>query len=192
MKVSREQAALNRERIVEVAAKLFREKGYDGIGVADLMKNAGLTHGGFYGHFASKEDLMIEACQHALEKSLEGWQARVEQNPQGALPAIIDSYLTARHRDHPGGGCPVAAMGVDVARMSPGARPAFTRATQQQFALLQGLLPEGARNGTQERRQQAISTFAAMVGAMVLARSVDDEALSAEILDAVKAQLLQD
>ena len=193
MKVSREQAALNRERIVDVAARLFREKGYDGIGVADLMKNAGLTHGGFYGHFASKEDLMIEACQHALNTSLDGWRAKVASDPQRALPAIIDSYLTARHRDQPGGGCPAAAMGADVARMSPGARPAFTQSTRQQFALLEGLLPDGAPDGTPERRrQQAIATFAAMVGAMVLARSVDDEALSAEILDAVKAQLLAD
>ena len=189
MKVSREQAALNRERIVDVAARLFREKGYDGIGVADLMKNAGLTHGGFYGHFASKEDLMIEACQHALHQSLEGWRAKVASDPQRALPAIIENYLTTRHRDQPGGGCPAAAMGVDVARMSPGARPAFTQATQQQFALLQSLLPAGA---PEELRQQAISTFAAMVGAMVLARSVDDEVLSAEILEAVKAQLLPD
>ena len=189
MKVSREQTVLNRERIVDVAARLFREKGYDGIGVADLMKSAGLTHGGFYGHFASKEDLMIEACQHALHKSLEGWRAKVASDPQRALPAIIENYLTTRHRDQPGGGCPAAAMGVDVARMSPGARPAFTQATQQQFALLQSLLPAGA---PEELRQQAISTFAAMVGAMVLARSVDDEVLSAEILEAVKAQLLPD
>ena len=189
MKVSREQAALNRERIVDVAARLFREKGYDGIGVADLMKNAGLTHGGFYGHFASKEDLMIEACQHALNKSLEGWRAKVASDPLRALPAIIENYLTTRHRDQPGSGCPATAMGVDAARMSPGARPAFTQATQQQFALLQDLLPDGA---PEARRQQAIATFSAMVGAMVLARSVDDEALSAEILDAVKAQLLPD
>jgi len=193
MKVSREQAALNRERIVDVAARLFREKGYDGIGVADLMKSAGLTHGGFYGHFASKEDLMIEACQHALNQSLEGWRAKIASDPQHALPAIVGNYLSTRHRDQPGGGCPAAAMGVDAARMSPGARPAFTQATQQQFALLQDLLPEGTPGCTQERRrQQAIATFAAMVGAMVLARSVDDEALSAEILDAVKAQLLPD
>ena len=193
MKVSREQAALNRERIVETAARLFREKGYDGIGVADLMKNAGLTHGGFYGHFASKEDLMIEACQHALEKSLEGWRTKVAQDPQQALPAIVDNYLTPKHRDQPGTGCPAAAMGVDVARMSPGARPAFTQATRQQFALLQDLMPDNTPDGTPERRrQQAIATFSAMVGAMVLARSIDDEALSQEILDAVKAQLLQD
>lgn len=193
MKVSREQAALNRERIVETAARLFREKGYDGIGVADLMKNAGLTHGGFYGHFASKEDLMIEACQHALDKSLEGWRTKVAQDPRQALPAIVDNYLTPKHRDQPGTGCPAAAMGVDVARMSPGARPAFTQATRQQFALLQDLMPDNTPDGTPERRrQQAIATFSAMVGAMVLARSIDDEALSQEILDAVKAQLLQD
>ena len=193
MKVSREQAALNRERIVETAARLFREKGYDGIGVADLMKSAGLTHGGFYGHFASKEDLMIEACQHALEKSLEGWRAKVARDPQQALPAIVDSYLTTRHRDQPGGGCPAAAMGVDVARMAPGARPAFTHATRQQFAMLEELMPDATADATPEqRRQQAIATFSAMVGAMVLARSIDDDALSQEILGAVKAQLLQD
>ena len=180
MKVSREQAALNRERIVEVAAKLFREKGYDGIGVADLMKNAGLTHGGFYGHFASKEDLMIEASELALKKSLAGWQGKT-------MPDIVDSYLTTHHRDAPGGGCPAAAMGQDVARMQPGAQPAFTQATKKQFELLAGLLPDGV---PEERRQQAIATFSAMVGAMVLARTVDDAALSAEILDAVKAQLL--
>ena len=187
MKVSREQAVLNRERIVEVAAKLFREKGYDGIGVADLMKNAGLTHGGFYGHFASKEDLMIEASELALKKSLEGWRGKVEQHGAAALPAIVENYLSPRHCDNPGNGCPAAAMGTDVARMSPGAQPAFTQASRQQFDLLAGLMPEGT---PAQRRQQAISTFASMVGAIVLARSVDDEALSAEILAAVKAQLL--
>ena len=118
MKVSREQAALNRERIVDVAARLFREKGYDGIGVADLMKNAGLTHGGFYGHFASKEDLMIEACQHALHQSLEGWRAKVASDPQRALPAIIENYLTTRHRDQPGGGHG-RRCGAHVARRAP-------------------------------------------------------------------------
>ena len=132
---------------------------------------------------------MIEACQHALEKSLEGWRTKVAQDPRQALPAIVDNYLTPKHRDQPGTGCPAAAMGVDVARMSPGARPAFGKATRQQFALLEGLLPEGA---PEQRRQQAIATFAGMVGAMVLARSVDDEVLSAEILDAVKVQLLQE
>lgn len=187
MKVSREQAALNRERIVETAAKLFREKGYDGIGVADLMKSAGLTHGGFYGHFASKEDLMVEACELALKKSLDGWKARIAQDPQQALPKLINHYLSTQSRDTPGTACPAPTMGVDVARTSPSARPAFTVTTRQQFDLLQGLMPEGEAG---VRRQQAITTFASLVGAMVLARSTDDAAFSEEILEAVRTQLL--
>src|SRR3954470_1990997 len=102
MKVSREQVALNRQRIVETAAKLFREKGYDGIGVADLMKSAGLTHGGFYGHFESKEDLLAEATAHALKKSVERWQGYAAQGPETALDKIGQGYLTEQHRDNPG------------------------------------------------------------------------------------------
>ncbi|MBB5368810.1 MULTISPECIES: TetR/AcrR family transcriptional regulator [unclassified Janthinobacterium] len=187
MKVSREQAALNRERIVEVAAKLFREKGYDGIGVADLMKNAGLTHGGFYGHFASKEDLMVEACELALKKSLESWKVRIEQDPQQALPKLVNHYLSTQSRDTPGVACPAPTMGVDVARSSPSARPAFTATTRQQFDLLAGLMPEGT---AEEKRRLAITTFSALVGAMVLARSTDDAAFSEEIMEAVRTQLL--
>ncbi|CDG83514.1 TetR/AcrR family transcriptional regulator [Janthinobacterium agaricidamnosum] len=190
MKVSREQAALNRERIVNVAAKLFREHGYDGIGVADLMKNAGLTHGGFYGHFASKEDLMTEACQHALKHSVEGWRSKVEKTPQPeqALANIIDGYLTPEHRDNPGYGCPVAALGPDVARLGSSARPAFTHATRKQFEIMADLMPDGS---PEQRRQQAIHTYASMVGAMVLSRSVDDDDFSREILSAVSQQLEQ-
>jgi len=187
MKVSREQAALNRQRVVEVASRLFREKGYDGIGVADLMKSAGLTHGGFYGNFASKEDLMTEASKLALATSLENWRSKAGQGKQQALPAIIDSYLSTRHRDAPGGGCAAAAMGVDIARTLPGAQQEFAAATRQQFALLAGLMPDGE---PKLQRQQAISTFAAMVGAMVLSRAVGDDPLSDDILAAVKAQLL--
>lgn len=187
MKVSREQAALNRERIVEVAAKLFREKGYDGIGVADLMKSAGLTHGGFYGHFASKEDLMVEACELALKKSLESWQTRIAQDPQQALLKLVNHYLNAQSRDTPGVACPAPTMGVDAARTSPSARPAFTATTRQQFDLLAGLMPEGTPD---EKRRQAITTFSALVGAMVLARSTDDAAFSEEIMEAVRTQLL--
>src|ERR1700740_2198683 len=114
MKVSREQVALNRERIVETAARLFREKGYDGIGVADLMKGAGLTHGGFYGHFASKEDLLAQACAQAMEPAVGRWQAAAQEHPDTALEKIVHSYLSARHRDHPGRGCSVTALGADV------------------------------------------------------------------------------
>ena len=96
MRVSREQAEQNRERIVETAATLFREKGFDGIGVADLMKSAGLTHGGFYGHFASKEDLLAEAAAHALKKSVARWEGYLAEDRHSALDKIGDGYLTAQ------------------------------------------------------------------------------------------------
>lgn len=186
MKVSREQVALNRERIIETAARLFREKGYDGIGVADLMKSAGLTHGGFYGHFASKEELLAEAAAHALRKSVERWQGYVAEGRDSALEKIGDGYLTAQHRDHPGKGCSVTALGADVARLGPGARQAMTEGVRAQLAVLEQLMP-GADAPAQ--RRQALASYAAMIGAIVLSRAVDDEALSLEILDAVKASL---
>src|SRR6201991_4176546 len=116
MKVSREQVALNRERIVETAARLFREKGYDGIGVSDLMKSAGLTHGGFYGHFGSKEDLIAEACAASFDKSLEKWSKLAEQFPDNGFSAIVESYLMERHRDNRGDGCAMSGLAADVAR----------------------------------------------------------------------------
>src|SRR3954452_12979212 len=105
MKVSREQAAENRERIVESAARLFRERGFDGIGVADLMKAAGLTHGGFYGHFASKEDLMAQACARGLDASQDAMGKAIERDGANALSVIASAYLSPTHRDHPGEGC---------------------------------------------------------------------------------------
>ena len=117
MKVSKEQMAENRERILETAAQLFREKGFDGIGVADLMKSAGLTHGGFYGHFASKDDLMAQATERALGKLHTAWAALARDaahNGQDPLGAVESAYLSARHRDAPGHGCllPWARQGV--------------------------------------------------------------------------------
>src|SRR3954471_18405110 len=111
MKVSREQAARNREWIVETAAQRFRERGFEGIGVADLMKEAGLTHGGFYGHFSSKEDLIAEAAAHALTGSLALFTEVAERAPADLLPAIASAYLTTGHRDNPGEGCLLATLG---------------------------------------------------------------------------------
>lgn len=186
MKVSREQVALNRERIIETASRLFREKGYDGIGVADLMKSAGLTHGGFYGHFASKEDLLAEATAHALKKSVERWEGYAAHGAQVGLDKIGKGYLTEQHRDHPGGGCSVTALGADIARLGPKARHALTQGASGQMAVLQKLMP-GADDT--EKRKQALTTYASMVGALVLSRAVDDDALSVEILQAVQDAL---
>jgi TetR/AcrR family transcriptional repressor of nem operon len=180
MKVSREQAVQNRERIVEAAAQLFRERGFDGIGVADLMKEAGLTHGGFYGHFSSKEELIAEASARALTGSLAAWSKLAERAPDDPLSAVADAYLTSRHRDNPGAGCLLAALGPDVSRQGPPVRRAVTGYVRSAFDLLTKLVP-GKKAA---RRQKAISTCATLVGAMVLARAVDDRAFSQEILDA--------
>lgn len=181
MKVSREQAAQNRERIVVAAAQRFRERGFDGIGVADLMKEAGLTHGGFYGHFSSKEDLIAEASARALTSSLALWSKLAQRAPGDPLSAIAGVYLTSRHRDNPGTGCLLAALGPDVSRQGPAVRRAVTDYVRSACDLLAKLIPGRSRAA---RRQKAISAYATLVGAMVMARAVDDRALSEEILDA--------
>ena len=181
MKVSRERAAQNRDRIVEAATQRFRERGFEGIGVADLMKEVGLTHGGFYGHFASKEDLIAEASARALTRSLALWRTLAERAPRQPLSAIADVYLTSRHRDNPGAGCLLAALGPDVSRQGPAVRRAVTHYVSSACDLLAKLVPRKSRAA---RRQKAITTYATMVGAMVMARAIDDRALSQEILDA--------
>jgi TetR/AcrR family transcriptional repressor of nem operon len=186
MRVSREQAAQNRERIVETAARLFREKGFDGIGVADLMKGAGLTHGGFYGHFESKEALLAEACGKAMQGSVERWRRIVSEDPQQPVAALARAYLTMKHRDNPGRGCAVASLGPDVARVGPEVRQAVTDGTMAQIALLADALPSGT---PAERRAQAITSYAAMIGALILARAADDPATATEILDTVAATI---
>jgi TetR/AcrR family transcriptional repressor of nem operon len=185
MRVSREQAAENRERIVAVAARLFRERGFDGIGVADLMKNAGLTHGGFYGHFDSKEALMAEACEYAIAETSQRWEALTRQGEPGAFARLTHRYLGTRHRDRPGDGCVLAALANDAARQSPPARRAYTRSVQRFIDLLGGVVPG---RGEAARRRKAVAACAAMVGALILSRAVDDDALSREILDVVADQ----
>jgi TetR/AcrR family transcriptional regulator, transcriptional repressor for nem operon len=186
MKVSREQAAQNRERIVETAARLFRERGFEGIGVADLMKEAGLTHGGFYGHFSSKEDLKAEASTRALMRSLAVLSKVAERAPGDPLSAVAEAYLTSRHRDNPGAGCLLAALGPDVSRQGPAVRRSVTDYVRGAVDLLATLV---AGRSKAARRQKAISTYATLVGAMVMARAVDDRALSQEILDAGLASI---
>jgi TetR/AcrR family transcriptional repressor of nem operon len=191
MRVSREEAARNRERIVDTASHLFRERGFDGIGVADLMKAVGLTHGGFYGHFSSKEDLMAQACVHALEHSDRTWTKWTKHgagSPGDSLLPIARGYLSGRHLDDPGGGCLLAALGSDAARQGPAVRHAITEGLRRAFDRLAGWAPGSA---AQKRRQKAIAAYAAWVGAMIMARASDDRALSQEILDAVLASCLK-
>jgi TetR/AcrR family transcriptional repressor of nem operon len=181
MKVSKEQAAENRERVVDTAARLFRERGYNGIGVADLMKSAGLTHGGFYGNFGSKEALMAEAAMRAVAVSMADWDKAVARHPDQPLKAVTGAYLSVRHRDHPGLGCAVAALGPEVSRLSPEVRSAMTEGIALQIDKLAALMPAGSAD---QQRKDALATYAAMVGALVIARTVNDENLSEDVLAA--------
>ncbi|HEY6896412.1 MAG TPA: TetR/AcrR family transcriptional regulator [Rhodocyclaceae bacterium] len=186
MRVSRAEAAQNRERIIEVAARLFRERGFDGIGVADLMKSAGLTHGGFYGHFASKEDLMAQACARALDGSLDALHQVATHGGGNALSAIASAYLSPAHRDRPGEGCVLAALGAEAARHGSPVRNAFTRGVRSALDMLTQLVPGKSKRA---KRERALATYASMIGALVLARAVDDSELSEEVLQSVLASI---
>jgi TetR/AcrR family transcriptional regulator, transcriptional repressor for nem operon len=186
MKVSRAEAAQNRERIIETAAKLFRERGFDGIGVAELMKSAGLTHGVFYGNFASKEDLMAQACARALEGSLDAMRQVIERDDGNALSTIASAYLTPTHRDRPGEGCAMAALGAEAARHGSPVRAAFTQGVRPVVDILTQLVPGKSKRAKHEK---ALAIYASMVGALVLARAVDDAELSEEILQSVLASI---
>lgn len=186
MKVTREQASQNRDRVLEVAAKLFRERGFDGIGVSDLMNSAGLTHGGFYGQFASKEELMAEACERSFDNAVDTWTGVAERYPDKPLAAVMKGYLSKQHRDNPGEGCVLASLGADVARQGPNLRHAVTEGTRKLLDLFTSLAPGRIKA---LKRERAIVAYASMVGALILARAVDDEALSNEILKTVAASL---
>jgi len=188
MKVTRQQAEINRARVVKTAAQLFRERGFEGVGVADLMKAAGLTHGGFYAQFDSKQHLMAEACGQALEESEQMWREAFEHAPKRPLAAIASHYLSREHRDNPGTGCLVAALSIEAARQGPTVRAALTEATKRFMETLEQAVPG---RSAKTRRRQALTSLAAMVGAVALARTVSQASLSEEILDAVRAQIAE-
>ncbi|KQU00895.1 TetR family transcriptional regulator [Methylobacterium sp. Leaf469] len=174
-RVSQEQAKLNRQRVVEVAAALFRERGLHGVGVADIMASAGLTHGGFYGQFANKDALAAEAFDSALA-----------EDRRGEVDAIVVTYLSLAHVRSPGKGCPLAALANDVSREAPGSpiRARFTQGVERLASILADLTPKASR---ERRRQRALATLATLVGAVVLARAIDDETLANDLIQAAQA-----
>jgi AcrR family transcriptional regulator len=175
------------ERIVQTAARAIREHGYSGASVADVMKQAGLTHGGFYAHFASREVMLEEALGCAAAEGfarMAGAGQRAE--PGHALEAMVASYLSDRHVEHPGGGCTLATLGTETARQSPGLRRVATRNIAAMARLLAEQLPGG---DTSENRDRALAIMSGMVGALMVARIVDDPALSTAVRDAVLRSL---
>lgn len=177
MKVSREQVAENRRKILEAAGRLFRERGFEAVSVAEVMKAAGLTHGGFYGYFASKDDLIAAALAELVVAP------PVAPLDPGHYAA---HYLTPVHRDDRAGGCPVAALGGEAIRQSPQTRAAMTEGLRRQIErLTQGTAQEDA----QAARRAAIGHWSALVGALVLSRLSDDPALSEEVLAETRAWL---
>lgn len=177
MRVTREQAAENRERIIDAASRLFRQNGFEGVGIDTIMHEAGLTHGGFYGHFASKEELAAQALSHALQRGDE------RQKTCATLRELVADYLSARHRDRCANGCAVAALGADLARQGPAVRHVLTRHVRTRLDRLRHLITAASPS---VRRKRAIATLAGLVGALTLARAVDDPALSDEILAAAR------
>jgi TetR/AcrR family transcriptional repressor of nem operon len=187
MRVSREKAAEHRDRIIDAAGALFRTKGFGGIGVADIMKAADLTHGGFYGHFASKDDLVAQASRRAMARAAVNWAKVVADATEEPYAALLTHYLSPRHRDDPGKGCAFAALSGDAARGSKTVRRAFAEGLQPLLDILAEAIPGRSKA---VRRRKALTAMAALVGALTLARAVDDAALSGEILEAAQRELL--
>ena len=189
MRVSKEKAAENRNDILTAAARLFREQGISATGVDAIPKEARLTHGAVYSQFGSKEAIAAEAIRLALQGSGRLWQRLVERKgAKQAFPAIVAEYLSREHRDTPGQGCVVAALGGEIARQPQSVRAAFTEELKDGLALLAELMPG---DDPARRREDAIAAFAAMAGALILARAVNDEPLSDRILEATAKRVTQ-
>lgn len=193
-RVSREQADKNREAIEEASSRLFRERGLSGVSVADLMAGAGLTHGGFYGHFESKDALAALACRRAFEEAAGRWTRRVGragEDKAAQLASLVKPYLAAAHRNHPGQGCAAASLAGDVAREPAGkpVREAYTEGLKDLVATLADTAPQ---DDPVARRQTALVQMSTLVGAMMLARATAGDPLSDEILAAVRRELLGD
>lgn len=187
MRVSRIQAAENRRTVVNVASRLFRERGFDGIGLKDLMKGAGLTQGAFYKQFASKEDLAAQASMQALESASRRWSAAAAANPEDPLGAVIALYLSMGHREERGDGCPVVALGADAARQGADVRAAFEAGIRKYLEMLEAWVGESDGEDSTDKAMAVLST---MVGAMVLSRAVNNKRLSKRFLQAAAKSVM--
>jgi TetR/AcrR family transcriptional repressor of nem operon len=192
-RASKEQVETHHRTVIENSAKLMLERGIDGVSVADVMESAGLTHGGFYGHFDSKEQLAAQACVHAFDNSVVKWNRRVAQAATAAeaFNAIVDGYLSTRNRDNPGTSCPTPALMTDVAREpeSSEVRAKYREGVTRLLDILQSVQGGGdAHRG----RARAMAQFSMMVGALALARATAGDSLSEEFLDSAREALVDE
>lgn len=187
MRVSRVQAEENRQTVIKAASRLFREHGFDGIGLKDLMAGAGMTQGAFYKQFESKEDLVTQASRRALQEALGHWTTAAASRPDNPLSAMVDFYLSQAHCAEKSDGCPVVALGADAARHGPDVRASFEAGIKEYLALLGGWMG-GVDRGEAESR--AMASLATMVGAVLLARAVNDEEMSKRLLQAAAGSVM--
>jgi TetR/AcrR family transcriptional repressor of nem operon len=187
MRVSREKFAENRERILQVAGELFRAKGFDGIGVAEIMKAAGLTHGGFYGHFSSKDDLAREASKALVAKTKERWQTVIDNAPKEPLDALLRHYLSRRNLES--SDCVFASLTQEVSRHGPAMQSTFTGGLMDLATILEQVTPGDT---PEERRRKALASLSSMMGAVILARAMDNPHLADELLAATQMELSPD
>lgn len=185
MRVSRAQAEENRETVINVASRLFREHGFDGIGLKDLMKGAGLTQGGFYKQFASKDDLAAQASRRAMESATRRW-SEAAAGSSDPLEAVMAFYLSKDHRGEKAEGCPLVALGSDATRQSEEVRRPFEDGIRAHFEVLNELLDD-TRSSNPSGKAMAILSL--MVGAVTLSRIMEDENTSQGILDAAAEEI---
>lgn len=184
MKVTKSQSLENRERTLKIAGMKFREHGFDGIGLSDLMKAAGLTVGGFYKNFESKEALLVQACETVFEHSKKSWDAHLH-NPeiQDPYKRIGSTYLSSKNRDDLSTTCLFSTVGGEVCRHSPALKELFAENLENVFQFLMNTFPG---DNEELKREQAIAVFSQWVGALLLSRMVAGNSLSDEILDVAK------
>jgi TetR/AcrR family transcriptional repressor of nem operon len=189
MRHSKAEKARTHKRIVAIASKRLREEGLAGIGIADLMEEAGLTVGGFYKHFNSRDALVAEAVGSALDL----WKRQVEAATSGGPPvtyeSLVDEYLSEAHRDHPGKGCPVSALAGELARTDKRTRALVSKKIRENIELLATLIRNRKETDRASARSQAVLTYCALVGAIGMARAISDEELSREILKTAAQRL---
>jgi len=187
MRVSRIQAEKNRQTVIDVASRLLREHGFDGIGLKDLMKGAGLTQGAFYKQFGSKDDLAAQASKRALESASRRWSAAAEANPKDPLGAVIAFYLSMGHREERMDGCPVVALGSDAARQSVDVKASFEAGIKSYLEMLGRWIGD---TDSEDAADKAMTILSTMVGALVLSRAVNNKRLSKRFLQAAAERVM--